>query len=56
MIDCRLKIVTFGLPQYGDVVIYGERQLLTSNIISAALTRKMIRKGCEANLAHVMDT
>ncbi len=25
MIDCRLKTNTFGLPQYGDVVIHGER-------------------------------
>ncbi len=25
MIDCRLKIVTFSLPQYSDVVIHGER-------------------------------
>jgi len=56
MIDCRLKTVTFGLPQYGDVVIHGERQLLPSNIISAALARKMIRKGCEAYLAQVIDT
>ncbi len=30
MIDCRLKTVTFGLPQYGDIVIRGERQLLSS--------------------------
>jgi len=56
MIDCRLKTVTFGLPLYGDVVIHGERHLLPSNIISAALARRMIRKGCEAYLAHVIDT
>ncbi len=56
MIDCKLKIVTFGLPLYGDVVIHGERQLLSSNIISATLARRMIKKGCEAYLAHVIDT
>ncbi|KAJ9131035.1 hypothetical protein P3X46_033839, partial [Hevea brasiliensis] len=56
MIDCRLKTVTFGLPLYGDVVMHGERHLLPSNIISAALARRMIRKGCEAYLAHVIDT
>ncbi len=38
------------------MVIHGERQLLPSNIISAALARKMIRKGYEAYLAHVVDT
>ncbi len=56
MIDCRLKIVNFGLPEYADVVIHGERQLFPSNIISAALAGKMIRKGYEAYLAHVIDT
>ncbi len=56
MIDCRLKTITFGLPQYGNMVIHGERQLLPSNIISAALARKMIKKGCEAYLGHVIDT
>ncbi len=25
MIDCKLKTITFGHPQYGDVVIHGER-------------------------------
>jgi len=29
---------------------------LPSNLISAKLTKKMIRKGCEAYLAHVVDT
>ncbi len=56
MIDCRLRTVTFGLPQYSDVVIHGERQLLPSDIISVALARKMIRKWVEAYLAHVIDT
>ncbi len=56
MIDCRLKTITFGFPQYGDMVIHGERQLLPSNLISAALARRMIRKGCEAYLALVTDT
>ncbi len=56
MIDCRLKTVTFGLPQYSEVVIHGERQLLPSNIILAVLARKMIRNGCEAYLTHVVNT
>ncbi len=55
MIDYRLKTVTFDLPQYSDVVIHGEKQLLPSKIIPAALARKMIRKGSEAYLAHVVD-
>ncbi len=38
------------------MIIHGERQLLPSNIISAELARKMIRKGYEAYLAYVVDT
>ncbi len=56
MIDCRLKTVIFGLPEYTDVVIHGERQLLPSNIVSATLAKKLIRKGYEPYLAHVIDT
>ncbi len=56
MINYRLKTVTFDLSQYSDVVIHGERQLLPSNIIFTTLARKMIRKGCEAYLAYVIDT
>ncbi len=56
MINCRSKTVTFGLLKYTDLVTQGERQLLPSNLISAALAKKMISKGCEAYLAHVVDT
>ena len=34
----------------------GKRLNHLSNVISAAIARTMVRKGCEAYLAHVIDT
>ncbi|KAJ9177002.1 hypothetical protein P3X46_012258 [Hevea brasiliensis] len=34
----------------------GERTDFLSNVISATVVRRMMRKGCEAYLAHVVDT
>ncbi|XP_075108820.1 uncharacterized protein LOC142180673 [Nicotiana tabacum] len=50
-----LKQVTFRTPAYSHMVVQGERPL-TSNIISAVLARKMICQGCDAYLAHIVDT
>ncbi|XP_075112029.1 uncharacterized protein LOC142182051 [Nicotiana tabacum] len=54
-VDCRLKQVTFRTPAYSYMVVQGERSL-SSNIISAVLARKMICQGCDAYLAHIVDT
>ncbi|KAJ0016666.1 hypothetical protein Pint_11808 [Pistacia integerrima] len=37
-------------------VILGERRVLPSCLISAMTARKYLQKGCQAYLAHVMDT
>ncbi|XP_075103562.1 uncharacterized protein LOC142178130 [Nicotiana tabacum] len=55
LVDCRLKQVTFRTHGYSHIVVQEERSL-TSNIISAVLTRKMICQGCDAYLAHIVDT
>ncbi|XP_075096167.1 uncharacterized protein LOC142174278 [Nicotiana tabacum] len=55
VVDCRLKQVTFRTPAHSHIVVQGERSL-TSNIISAVLARKMICQGCDAYLAHIVDT
>ncbi|XP_075104881.1 uncharacterized protein LOC142178958 [Nicotiana tabacum] len=55
LVDCRLKQVTFRTPAYSHMVVQGERSL-SSNIISAVLARKMICQGCDAYLAHIVDT
>nr|XP_016476577.1 PREDICTED: uncharacterized protein LOC107798101 [Nicotiana tabacum] len=55
LVDFRLKQVTFITPAYSHIVVQEERSL-TSNIIFAVLSRKMICQGCDAYLAHIVDT
>ena len=49
VVDCRMKQVTFRTPS-------GERSNHLFNMISSAITRTMVRKGCEAYLEYVVDT
>ena len=56
MVDCRMKRVTLRTPNEDEVTFIGERSNHLSNVISAATARKMVRKGCEAYLAYVIDT
>ena len=39
-----------------EVIFIGERSNHLSNVIFATTARKMVRKGCEAYLAYVIDT
>ena len=54
--DYRMKINTLRTPNEDEVTFIGERSNHLSNVISAATARKMVRKGCEAYLAYVIDT
>ena len=56
MVDCRMKRVTLRTPNEDEVTFIGERSNHLSNVISTATARKMVRKGCEAYLAYVIDT
>ena len=56
IVDCRMKRVTLKTPTEDEVTFIGERSNRLSNVISAATTRTMVRKGCEAYLAYVIDT
>ena len=56
VVDCRMKRVTLRTPSGDKVTFIGERSNHISNVISAATTRTMVRKGCEAYLAYVIDT
>ena len=51
-----MKRVTLRTPNDDEVIFIGERWNHLSNVISAAVARKMVRKGCEAYLAYVIDT
>ena len=53
--DYRMKRVTIRTPSGEEVTFIGERSN-HSNVISDATTRTLVRKGCEAYLAYMIDT
>ena len=56
IVDCRMKRVTLRKLNDDKVIFICERSNHLSNVISVATARKMVRKGCEAYLGHVIDT
>ena len=56
IVDCRMKRVTLRTPNDDEVIFIGEKSNHLSNVIFAVIARKMVRKGCEAYLAYVIDT
>ena len=56
VVDCRMKRVTLRIPSCEEVTFIDERSNHLPNVISAAIARTMVRKGCEAYLAYVIDT
>ena len=56
VVDCRMKRVTIRTPSGEEVTFIGERSNHLSNVISTATARTMVRKGCEAYFAYVIDT
>ena len=52
----RMKQVTLKTPSGEEVTFISERSNHLSNVIFAATARTMVRKGCEAYLAYVIDT
>ena len=55
IVDCRMKRATLRTPNDDEVIFIGEMSNHLSNVISASTARKMVRKGCEAYLAYVID-
>ena len=55
MMDCRMKRVTLRTPNEDEVIFIGEMSNHLSNVIFAATARILVRKGCEAYLAYVID-
>ena len=50
------KEVEFDVPNQARIVFRGERKIMSTCLISAIKACKMIQKGYEAYLAHVIDT
>ncbi|PRQ51575.1 putative nucleotidyltransferase, Ribonuclease H [Rosa chinensis] len=55
-IDCFRKIVVFRSPGKPMITFQGERNVLASCMISALTAEKLLNKGSQAYLAHVVDT
>jgi hypothetical protein len=53
--DCYNKIVTFNVIEGKKVEYKGERKVILGSIISVMTVRKLLRKGCQAYLAYVVD-
>ena len=56
VVDCRMKRVTLRAPSGEEVIFIDERSNQLSNVISVSTARMMVRKGCKAYLAYVIDT
>ncbi len=56
MVDCKLKRISLKTPEGNEIIVVGERTNFLPNVISATVARRLIRKGREAYLAHVIDT
>ena len=56
IVNCFTKEVEFDVPNQARIVFQGERKIMSTCLISAIKACKMIQKGCEAYLAHVIDT
>ena len=54
-VDCRLKRITLLARDGETVEIMGVRLDDSVRLVSAVKAQRMIRKGCQAFLAHVMD-
>ena len=53
--DCDKKTVVLRCSDQFEVIVHGVRSGPMSNVISAMQARRLLRKGCEAFLALVLD-
>ncbi|XP_074356328.1 uncharacterized protein LOC141696034 [Apium graveolens] len=53
-IDCEGKKVKLKTPSGKSIIIKGQRQ--TKKFLTMVQTKRLLRQGCEAYLAHVVDT
>ena len=55
VVNCYTKEVIFELPRQSPVVFCGDRQAVRSCLVSTVSVFQMIKDGCQAYLAHVID-
>ena len=56
VVNCYTKEVIFELLGQSRVVFCGDRQVVLSYLVSAMSAFQMIKDGCQAYLAHVIDS
>ena len=56
VVDCKMKRVTLRTPSGEEVTFISKRSNHLFNVTSATTAKTMVRKGCEAYLAYVIDT
>ena len=56
IIYCDKKIVVLRCSDQSEVIVHGVQSGPMSNVISAMQARRLLRKGCEAFLALVLDS
>ena len=53
--DCFTKKIMFRKPGYPELEFEGDKRILPTCVISALEAKRLLYKGCEAYLAHVID-
>ena len=53
---CFIKKVVFQKSKFLELEFEGDHRILSTCVISALKAKRLLHKGCEAYLAHVIDT
>ena len=53
--DCFTKKIVFRKPGYPELKFKNDRRILPTCVISALEAKRLLHKGCEPYLAHVID-
>jgi len=54
--DCFAKVIILQRPNGRKIIFKGKRKVVSNYLISAITANKMMKKGCEAYLAFVIDS
>ena len=56
LVDCFTKKFVFQKPEFLKLEFEGDCRILLTYVILALEAKRLLHKGCEAYLAHVIDT
>ena len=55
IVDCQTKKVVMETSEHRKIIFMGERKIVPTCLISATAAFHLIKKGCEAYLANMVD-